>query len=259
MHANMGEAGKEAAEMQFAELSFEDFRRMAIDASLSQHEKVGFPDSYREGFEDAIFADILHKLPALRERSKHVLEVGPGCSDLPRMLIELCEQNGHSLVLMDSAEMLAQLPDGARLTKVSGYYPESLGDREDLDGAIDAMLAYSVLHYVFAEGNLWRFIDRSIELLAPGGQFLIGDVPNVSKRKRFFASAAGIEHHKRFTGTDEMPEVRFNAPEQDRIDDAVVVAVLQRARAAGCDAYVLPQDPRLSMANRREDILLVKP
>jgi hypothetical protein len=39
----------------------------------------------------------------------------------------------------------------------------------------------------------------------------------------------------------------------------VVMAVLGRARAAGADAYVVPQHPALPMANRREDILIRKP
>jgi hypothetical protein len=39
----------------------------------------------------------------------------------------------------------------------------------------------------------------------------------------------------------------------------VVFALLQRARLAGFDAYVLPQDPALPMANRREDVLIIRP
>ena len=43
------------------------------------------------------------------------------------------------------------------------------------------------------------------------------------------------------------------------IDDAVVFALLQRSRLAGFDAYVVPQDSALPMANRREDILIIRP
>jgi hypothetical protein len=38
-----------------------------------------------------------------------------------------------------------------------------------------------------------------------------------------------------------------------------MVSVLLRARAQGCDAYWLPQPADLPMANRREDILIIKP
>ena len=44
-----------------------------------------------------------------------------------------------------------------------------------------------------------------------------------------------------------------------KIDDAVVFSILGRARAAGFDAYVVPQAPDLPMANRREDILIMSP
>lgn len=88
---------------------------------------------------------------------------------------------------------------------------------------------------------------------------LIGDVPNISKRKRFFSSANGVRFHRDFMNTSESPNVQFNQIESDQIDDAVVFAILQRARLQGFDAYVLPQDPALPMANRREDILIVRP
>jgi hypothetical protein len=59
--------------------------------------------------------------------------------------------------------------------------------------------------------------------------------------------------------TDEAPVVEFNKVEFDQIDDAVVMSLIQRARAQGFDAYVVPQAPALPMANRREDILIVRP
>lgn len=32
-------------------MSFEKFRRLAIKENLSKYERIGFPNSYREGFE----------------------------------------------------------------------------------------------------------------------------------------------------------------------------------------------------------------
>ncbi len=51
----------------------------------------------------------------------------------------------------------------------------------------------------------------------------------------------------------------FNVPEPGKLDDAVVLGILARCRAAGFDAYVVPQAPDLPMANRREDILIHRP
>jgi hypothetical protein len=244
---------------RFANLSFEDFKNMAQDDSLSRYEKIGFPDSYRQGKENLIFQDIVEKLPSLLSKKKSVLDVGPGCSELPTMLIDLCRRNHHTLILVDSEEMLSQLPDERFVKKIAGFYPYCEGLLESYRRKIDVILTYSVLHYVFVESNLWDFLDTSLELLSDGGQMLIGDIPNVSKRKRFFASAAGIRFHRKFTGTREIPEAKFNTVERHHIDDAVVLALLARARNAGFDAYVLPQKEELPMANRREDLLISKP
>lgn len=244
---------------KFAEIGFEDFRRMARDESLSQYEKIGFPDEYRKGTERAIFEDVLSKLDKLSGTGRTVLDIGPGCGDVPRMLMDWCRQQGHNLLLVDSAEMLAHLPDASFVTKIPAYYPKCSELFPEWRGKLDVMLCYSVLHYVFAESNLWEFLDQSLELLNRGGQMLIGDIPNVSKRKRFFLSPAGVNYHKSFTGKDESPNVDFQVIEHKKIDDSVIMAMLLRARNAGFDAYVLPQRSDLPMANRREDLLITRP
>jgi cyclopropane fatty-acyl-phospholipid synthase-like methyltransferase len=232
---------------------------MAADDSLSRYEKIGFPNSYREGKEEAIFADIRSKLPILNDVGKVVLDIGPGCSELPLMLVELCRAQGHQLIQVDSSEMLARLPDEKFVTKIAAYYPRCEELFEEYCGRVDAILGYSVLHYVFAESNVWEFLDRSLTLLAQGGEMLIGDIPNVSKRKRFFSSATGIRFHQEFTGTQEIPEVSYNQIERLNIDDAAILGLLARTRNQGFDGYVVPQRDDLPMANRREDILIRRP
>jgi hypothetical protein len=251
--------GEMTTPRDFSKLAFEDFRRMATDPSLSKYERIGFPDSYRKGFEDAIFADIRAKLPILQDEKRRVLDIGPGCSDLPRMLIELCRQRGHRLTLVDNTEMLQLLPDAPFIEKVEALFPACPALIERLREQVDAILCYSALHYIVLDAGFFRFVDLSLSLLAPGGQFLIGDIPNISKRKRFFSSEAGARFHHEFMKTTEDPKVIFQQIEHDQIDDAVIFAVVQRARAAGFDAYLVPQHASLPMANRREDILITRP
>ena len=243
----------------FDDIGYEDFRKMAMDVSLSSHEKIGFPDAYRDAHETAIFADIESKLTNLSGRPRNVLDIGPGCAGLPRLLIDVCHQREHTLVLIDSPEMLAHLPDAPGVFKLPGFYPDCDVALQPWIGRFDVILCYSVFQYIFVEASFWKFLDLSIELLAPGGQMLIGDIPNVSKRKRFFASDAGVRFHQDFTQTTEVPHVDFRAVEANKIDDAVILGVIMRARAQGCDAYWLPQGDALPMANRREDVLIVKP
>ena len=155
--------------------------------------------------------------------------------------------------------MLALLPEAPFIKKTAALYPNCPERIAALQGKVDAILCYSVLHYVLIDVAFFRFLDASLSLLAPGGQMLIGDIPNISKRKRFFASETGIRFHQKFMETTESPSAVFNQIEHDQIDDAVVFALLQRARSSGFDAYVLPQNPSLPMANRREDILITRP
>jgi hypothetical protein len=188
-----------------------------------------------------------------------VLDIGPGCSELPRMVRELCERQGHTLLLVDSEEMLAHHSDGAGVHKFSGRFPDCPELLEQFGGRVDAIIAYSVLHYVFPQASVHVFLDEAMGLLAHGGHMLIGDIPNVSKRRRFFSSPAGREFHRAFTGSDDPPEVMFNQLEHERIDDAVLLGLVARARAAGFDAHLVPQAEALPMANRREDLLVYRP
>lgn len=242
-------------------LDFEGFRKLAMDERLSVHEKIGFPPAYREGFEAAIFDDILTKLPRLAsDEGLSVVDIGPGCAGLPRRLIDLCRERGHRLLLVDSPEMLNQLPDGAGVGKCAGLFPKNAGEVMRLMCApADAILCYSVLHYIYVDSNLFDFIDATVAMLAPEGRALIGDIPNHSKRRRFFATERGQAFHRAFTGSDAPYDVAYDTPSPGKIDDAVLMGLMQRAQAAGCDAYLLPQGPGLPMANRRDDLLLARP
>jgi 2-polyprenyl-3-methyl-5-hydroxy-6-metoxy-1,4-benzoquinol methylase len=245
---------------RFEALTFERFRELAKDGSLSAYEKIGFPNAYREGHEENIFADMCAKLTNLALDARTVLDIGCGVSSLPRQLTDLCIRRKHRLLLVDAPEVLNHLPDHPQVEKTAARYPDGCPELlQRFEHGIDVLLCYSVLHYIFLEASVFDFLDRSLALLAPGGQMLIGDIPNVSKRKRFFSSPAGIRFHQQFTGTNDVPEVVFNAVETGKIDDAVVLALVQRARAAGFDAYIVPQAQHLPLANRREDVLIIRP
>ena len=243
----------------FSRLDFDGFRDLARDSRLSRYERIGFPDSYREGLEPRIFQDILTKLPRLNSRDLTVMDIGPGCSDLPHMLIEYAKQQGHHLILVDAPEMLDQLPHTPNQTRIPGRFPDCAEALEPWWAQVDILICYSVFHYVVPDRDWLLFIDHAMALLADGGEMLIGDIPNISKRKRFLASPAGIAFHQAFMNTSEAPEVTFNRVEPGQIDDTLLMSVVMRARSSGYDAYWLPQDSSLPMANRREDLLIRKP
>jgi len=245
---------------RFKNLTYADFRRMANDPTLSLNERIGFPDSYREGQGEAIFADICAKLRPLDQDGGLVIDIGPGCADLPRLMIEHTRAHQQHLVLIDAPEMLDLLPDGDGIEKLPGYFPDDCTPFiQSQQGRADAVLIYSVVQTLLQTGSVAHFLDSALALLKPGGALLVGDVPNVSKRKRFFASAAGVAFHKDFMQTEDAPEVTFNTQEFGQFDDGLIVGLIMRARAAGFDAYWLPQPPHLPMANRRDDLLFLLP
>jgi hypothetical protein len=246
--------------VRFSGLTYEDFRSMAGDPALSANEKIGMPDPTRLGFDASILADILRKVPSLARQGQIVVDIGSGCGTFAHHFIAYCRDLEHKLVLIDSAEMLLHLPDPPNVHKVAGRFPANEGViKEQISEGADVVLAYGVLSVVFADSNPFLFLDRAAALLRNGGHLLVGDVPNASKLRRFLASEAGVSYHKQYMRTEEPPPISaFDAP-NDRIDDGVILGIVDRMRRRGFDAYIVPQSESLPLANRREDILIVRP
>src|SRR5665213_3236593 len=204
-------------------------------------------------------------MPIAREKKRRSLQTSCAsfrrcCSRLATMIVNLCRDQGHKLIAVDSPEMLRHLPCDPFISKIAGRFPDGCPELlASQHGKVDVILTYSVFHYVYAESNPFDFLDKSLALLAEGGQMLIGDIPSVSKRKRFFSSRAGVQFHQAYTQTDEVPAIIHNCLEPGKIDDAVMLGIIHHCRLAGFDAYILPQSDDLPMANRREDILVTRP
>jgi hypothetical protein len=238
---------------------YEEFQLRARDSELSGNQKAGFPDDLRVGKSQSILSDIISKMPAFGRPGASILDIGIGCSDLSHAIVTHAMELGQKLTLIDGVEVLEALPTGPNISKIEGPFPRCLRETKDI-GPFDSILAYSVVQYVFAESSIEQFVDEALMLLnGTDGAFLIGDIPNVSMRKRFLVSDAGRAYHSEHYAGQPSPTVRFNSPDLGQIDDATTLGLVARARNAGFQAFVLPQDPSLPMANRREDILIRRP
>jgi hypothetical protein len=102
-------------------------------------------------------------------------------------------------------------------------------------------------------------LDAALELLRPGREMMIGDVPNASMRRRFLASAVGAAFHRAYTGNDVPPDPSFEQAAEGEMDDALLISLISRARAAGVDALNITQPSHLPTSNRREDLILRRP
>jgi hypothetical protein len=227
---------------RFSGLTYDHFRSMAVDPTLSANEKIGMPDPARLGFDLSILADILQKIPLLTRHGQTVVDIGSGCGTFAHHFIAYCSGLEHNLVLVDSPEMLAHLPDPSNVHKVTGRFPANEASIKDqiLDGA-NVVLVYGVLSAVFLDSNPFLFVDRAAALLRNGGHLLVGDVPNASKLRRFLASDAGARYHKTYMRTEEAPSIGAFDPPIDGIDDGVILGIIDRMRRRGFDAYVAGQ------------------
>lgn len=240
-------------------LDFEDFKDLAKDKTLTRHEKIHAPNYVREGYNEVIIKDITSKLPEINGDNNVIIDIGCGCDDMSVELTKKIINNKNVLYLLDSAEMLALMPNNDLIHKIPGKFPEeSENFIEQHKNIADAMLMYSMLQYVCVHDSIFNFIDKALELLKPGGKMLLGDLPNRSKRRRFFASNKGIKTHQEYTKTNEIPKVDPWEIEYAKLDDSMIFAILQRYRAGGHETYILPQGDDLPFATRREDILIVK-
>src|SRR5579862_6160025 len=203
--------------------TYREFRELAKDPALSLNEKCGYADAWRGGQAARIYADIRAKLGVLDTLGAKILDIGPGCSELSQYIVEATAAQQQCLTVIDSPEMLRLLPDRTHLTKVEGPFP------------------------------------RCLQRLGEAGQLLIGDIPNATMRKRLMVSDAGRAYHKLHYAHLPEPNVVFNALSPGEIDDGVVLGLVARMRAAGLHAFVVPQAADLPFANRREDILVVRP
>ncbi|QIB32707.1 class I SAM-dependent methyltransferase [Ancylobacter pratisalsi] len=244
---------------RFAELSYDRFRAMARDSTLSLNERMGMPDAFRDGYEDAIMADICAKLPVLGEEGRTIVDIGCGCGLLTLKIMELCAARGHRLIMVDSPEMLELVPDAPHIVKVPGAFPDcKQAIRAEAPEGADGILIYGVLQVIFGSADIFGFAADASRLLRPHGQLLFGDISNFSKTRRFLATPEGVEHHKAYMRTNEPPVVPPFPEDDARIDDSVIFALLMRLRGSGFEAYVMPQAADLPLANRREDILVVR-
>ncbi len=245
---------------RFKDISFEDYGFRAIDPSLSNNEKVGFPDAFRDGHSETIWNDLLQKLPALSRRGSRVLDIGCGCGHLPQALILHTRVHDQHLTMIDHPNMLAQLEYVEGIHLVGGQFPGILETYQDLaQSKYDVIVCYSVLQVAAAEMNPFLFADSAVELLKPGGQLIFGDIPNFSKLRRFLSSDTGRAFHKSYMQTDSDPEVKAFAIDKSRLDDGFILGLLTHFRMGGFEAYVLPQPTSLPLASRREDVLIIAP
>ncbi|MEP0984482.1 class I SAM-dependent methyltransferase [Ekhidna sp.] len=240
-------------------LDFNKFKTLANDSNLSVNEKIGFLNSDRSGLNEFILEDIIRKNPSMNKRGSRILDIGSGCGELTELLAKHCIKKKCKLMLIDSKEMLDQTKIDVNIDKRAGYFPNDFEEFINKHTNFwDVIIVYSVFHYVLIEGDIYKFIESALTMLRSGGTLMIGDIPNLSKRNRFFQSDQGLKYHQEYSKDKSKPEMKGMSLQDRRFDDGLVFSILMRYRNLGYETYLLPQSEKLSMSNRREDILIKK-
>jgi predicted O-methyltransferase YrrM len=151
----------------------------AVAASANQAEASTRPVWTTDRELRRMVEDVLTKLEI--DSSTSALEIGCGVGVLAVPIahrvarfvgIDFAEQALAVLEARLDAEGLSDRTELVRLDLLRASSQE-LGAL----GKFDRILVYATLHYVADEAELDRFLDRSLDLLMPGGLVLFGNVP----------------------------------------------------------------------------------
>ena len=234
---------------------YHDYGELAAKKGVPGMVKSG---RYTETDETHIFGDILQK--AKLEGANAVLNIGCGCSKPAIDLMEFCRKTGAVCVMVDHPNMIAELKSCSKPPKnvifIAGRFPDAKGAVLKAAKSFDSIIVYSTLHYVKGL-DCFKFLDEAASLLSPGGRMLIGDIPNVSKKKRFLSTKWGREFHEKWSGRKAPTAAEIRAM-TGQFDDKRIAQIMQRYRHVGYETYLLKQNEKLPFCYSREDILIVK-
>lgn len=210
------------------------------------------------GVMPAILGDILGRL-ALGPNDT-LLDIGAwiGMLTMPLSYFVL------GVTAVDHADVLARMVDRPNVEKLPGdFLALDFGERR-----YTRALAYAMVHYLGSHEDVIALVDKAVGLLADGGLFLLGDVPNDSYRMRAVGTAAGqrlvLDIGVRMVAAEQerkgIESVLVEPPDIGLPDfaDDTLLGIVAHVRKMGHNAWVLRQSPSLPFAHAREDILIQK-
>ncbi|MGE4556726.1 MAG: class I SAM-dependent methyltransferase [Desulfovibrionaceae bacterium] len=239
--------------------SFDNFglaaKRMSnytVMASRYAHQSVN---------ERRIIVDLQHKLDL--KPNDTLLEIGCNSGTLLIPLSFLVRQS-FAVDHEDCLKVLTARFNDTSIVSMPGNFLDL-----QFEEKFNKILIYSVLHYLSDESELMDFVDKAMDILAPGGRLLLGDIPNSDKRERFRATEQGrrwleeFDQHRqeaKLSCAEECISQGLTCAEKDSncvaFGDDLVFSILRRARCRGFESYLLEQHPLLPFGPERDDILI---
>ena len=217
-----------------------------------------------------VWADIA-RLLRIRPGMK-VLDIGCGCGFTANQWVAQVTEHGIEACLMDIPAVINEIRNRfseaitPHLRLAAGTFPADAKAVCMGGTGYDAILAYSLFHY---NDSPAQFLEAAVQLLAPGGRLLIGDIPNLSRKGRFLASASGRAFDAAYRKVPLEQTPRFDSPKafvdaaiasgSAPITDEVLCDFVCKYRDLGFDAFLLEQPESLPFCHSREDLLICRP
>ncbi len=205
------------------------------------------------------------------KKNHNILDIGCGCGYILENLIKLAANNNFHLTLIDIPEVINTIKKQKIYQKnknvvrlISGTFPHDFKKMNLGNEKFDRIIAYSVLHY---SGVPKKFIEQGVSLLSPHGVFLVGDIPNLSKKGRFVSNDFGRKFDAQYKNIP-LTAYPFYKNHKDffrknkevageLLSDDFMIKIMKKYRDLGYDVYVLPQKSILPFSYTREDFLFI--
>ena len=235
--------------------TFQNYALLAGE-NITLTEKSGRYPS-QEDAEKRIIFDIAEKLDLQPDDA--LLDIGSGVGQLTIPLSFMVRQ----VTAIDHPTVLKEFR--ARFTGLN--ISSVAGDFVDVEVGAEKyqkVLMYSVIQTVSDLTHFRLFISKAVNALKPGGRFLLGDLPNRDKKKRFNESDEGIIFNETWANleqskTDVREDLLLPDDKRVEISDDLIVETLSQYRREGLHVYVLDQPSNLPWGKTREDLLFIKP
>ena len=239
--------------------SFQAFGDLAA-SDLTNTVKAG-----RHAFQAEAEEHIAYNIASRLELSKddNLLDIGCGTGNVTIRLLPYVK----SITVVDHPNVVdALLARPAAMDRIYGHRGDWLRDGVDaVEGkCFHKILIYSVLHYLSFEKEVWSFLESALDLLWTGGKLMVGDIPNIDRKRRFEATTFGAAFSKawaaRSNGSDNKHFATI-AADENRIefDDAMILRLMKELELGAKDYIVLPQPSTLPFGHTREDIIITNP
>ena len=217
---------------------------------------------YQENLVGDIVDDLVKKLNL--KKGSNLLDIGCGVGMVTIPLSKnfnnvTCIDNKYSLEIFKKKTI-----NNKKFKFISGNFLKI--PNKKISRKFENILVYSVLQLLENDDEVFKFIDKSLKLLEPGGKLLIGDVTNDDKKKRFLDSNFGKKFSKEWEKKlkSEPIESRnaMNELGKDkecvRINDKLILSIATYFRKKKYEVFILNQDNNLPFGRTREDILFIK-